>query len=873
VGDHDASFLVAVRAKTGPVMESNPINVLLIEDNPADAEIIQHILAHVKGRSLRLAWSDRLATGLERFHQKPADVILLDLFLPDSQGLNSLTRIRTEAPGAPIVILTGLNDEEFATKAIQRGAQDYLIKGKLTPELLAHSLSHAIERKKGEEALHASEQRYRQLFEDANDAILVADEEGRYIDANRRAEELLGYPREELLQISLADITPPEIAEREATRYEEFKLLGRMSGESVVLRKNGTRVHVEFSSNRFAQGQYLSILRDITERKQAEEALRKSDERFHLVARATNDAVRDWDLTSNTLWWNERFKALFGYKTEEIEPGVESWSDRLHPEDKERVLSGIRAAIDRGERSWTDEYRFLRSDGEYAAIFDRGYVVHNKAGRPVRMIAAMMDITERKRDEAALKENHQLFRAVIEGTTDAIYVKDLQSRYVMINASVARIFGRSAEEIIGKSDLDLFSPETAKQIIEDDRQIVRSGQTQTFEELATIKEITRTYLSTKGPWRNHQGEIVGIIGISWDITERKDTEESVRAYAQQQRALAELGQQALDGLDLSGLLERAAALVAHALETDYCKILEFLPDGKTLLCRTSVEWKEGLLRTDPEAGSESREKTALRENIPAENEDLQTENGSAASTFPSEQDERREINVIIPGASRPFGTLSVYSTAPRRFTEEEIRFLQVVANMLATAIERRRAEEMIQHQAYYDALTGLPNRSLLENHLSLALARADRHNELVALMFLDLDCFKRINDTLGHPVGDQLLKAIAKRLSACVRDGDTFARMGGDEFTVLLPEIDTIARVTLVAERILEAFASPFMLAGHELNVSASIGIALYPHSGRDSETLLKNADAALYRAKEQGRNAFCFFPGDERKDNPSVVA
>ncbi|MDC4205266.1 MAG: GGDEF domain-containing protein [Candidatus Manganitrophus sp.] len=129
--------------------------------------------------------------------------------------------------------------------------------------------------------------------------------------------------------------------------------------------------------------------------------------------------------------------------------------------------------------------------------------------------------------------------------------------------------------------------------------------------------------------------------------------------------------------------------------------------------------------------------------------------------------------------------------------------------MLATAIERRRAEELIQRRAYYDALTGLPNRSLMENHLSLALAQAERHNGMVALMFLDLDRFKEINDTLGHPVGDHLLKVVSERISACVREGDTFARMGGDEFTVLLPEIDTLEKVTGVAERIISAFIPP----------------------------------------------------------------
>jgi PAS domain S-box-containing protein len=140
----------------------------------------------------------------------------------------------------------------------------------------------------------------------------------------------------------------------------------------------------------------------MTERKEAEEALHKSDERFHLIARATNDAVWDWDLETNRIWWSESFKTLFGYKDEEIEPGVESWRNRLHPEEKERVLASTHDVIVRGERFWSSEYRFRRADGTYATILDRGYVVHVENGKAVRMIGAMMDITERKRAEESL---------------------------------------------------------------------------------------------------------------------------------------------------------------------------------------------------------------------------------------------------------------------------------------------------------------------------------------------------------------------------------------------------------------------------------------------------------------------------------------
>lgn len=171
--------------------------------------------------------------------------------------------------------------------------------------------------------------------------------------------------------------------------------------------------------------------------------------------------------------------------------------------------------------------------------------------------------------------------------------------------------------------------------------------------------------------------------------------------------------------------------------------------------------------------------------------------------------------------------------------------------------ERVRAEEKIRYQAMHDLLTGLPNRVLFNDRLSLALANAHRRQGLLAVMFMDLDRFKTINDTLGHDFGDQLLQAIAKRLKDCLRESDTVARWGGDEFTLLLPEVIDVKEAANIAQRILQALKPAFNLEGHQLHITNSIGIALYPDDGEVAETLLKNADAALYRAKEQGRNNY----------------
>jgi diguanylate cyclase (GGDEF)-like protein/PAS domain S-box-containing protein len=187
--------------------------------------------------------------------------------------------------------------------------------------------------------------------------------------------------------------------------------------------------------------------------------------------------------------------------------------------------------------------------------------------------------------------------------------------------------------------------------------------------------------------------------------------------------------------------------------------------------------------------------------------------------------------------------------AIRDITERQLR---------AKALEQKNAE--LSHQADHDALTGLPNRKRFYECLHQSLEKASRNQELVALLFLDLDGFKSINDTLGHNVGDLLLKTVASRLKKCLRGSDTISRLGGDEFTVILPAIPGPEEAAKVAEKICDGIIQPFILEEHTVSVTTSIGISLYPFDGEDPEILVKNADVAMYRAKERGKNQYHFY-------------
>ncbi len=188
------------------------------------------------------------------------------------------------------------------------------------------------------------------------------------------------------------------------------------------------------------------------------------------------------------------------------------------------------------------------------------------------------------------------------------------------------------------------------------------------------------------------------------------------------------------------------------------------------------------------------------------------------------------------------------------------------------AIERHNANQKEHHMAYYDGLTNLPNRQLFHDRLNQALSHAQRYDQKVALMFIDLDDFKKVNDTMGHDMGDLLLQSVARRLEYCLRKSDTVARLGGDEFTCILPNIEKAEDVKIVAQKIVRALTTPFQLNGQEIQISGSVGASLFPDDTEDSELLIKNADMAMFQAKKQGRNNFKIFSG-RKSDNIKIFS
>ena len=349
-------------------------------------------------------------------------------------------------------------------------------------------------------------------------------------------------------------------------------------------------------------------------------------------------------------------------------------------------------------------------------------------------------------------------------------------------------------------------------------------------------------------------------GVLSDVTERKVVEAELERRAAQQAAVALLGEHALEGASTIELMQEAVSSAAEMLGAEISAVWEWLPAENALLLRSGVGWPEaafGSLHYPDGAGSQAG--YTLLSGAPVIVEDWNAETRFAQPNFKGRRT-GAGLSVKIEGRSRdPFGVLVIQSMTARSFAPGDVDFLQALANVLADAIERQAIEDAIRERAVHDPLTGLPNRVLFVDRLEHALARLGRQRSMCAILFLDLDHFKLVNDSLGHHIGDELLAAAAPRPKQALRTSDTVARFGGDEFGILLEDIASEHDAIESAERIAAIFARPFVLSGSEHFVTTSIGIAL-ARGGELASELIRDADAAMYRAKERGRARYEVF-------------
>ena len=434
----------------------------------------------------------------------------------------------------------------------------------------------------------------------------------------------------------------------------------------------------------------------------------------------------------------------------------------------------------------------------------------------------------RKEMEDSLAEKNNLLSSIIDNSPVRIFWKDKDLNYLGCNLVFAKDAGeKDSSSVIGKNDFELCWKDQAELYRTDDRRVMESHNSKLFfEEPQTTVSGEVIWLSTsKTPLYNKQNEVIGIVGLYEEITTRKNAEIALKESQEYLKSIIINEPECVKLVGPDGKLIDMNPAGLAMLEVDTLQEAQNYSLTSFLL----PQWRAPFIGI-------------LRSVMQGENANLEFEIQGARGTH-----RWLETNAV-----------------PMHDSEGNITMLLGITRDVT---ERKANEKRIDYLANFDSLTGLPNRMQLDIRIKDLLSLARRHKQEFAIMFLDLDHFKDINDTLGHTIGDKLLVNSSHRLKSILREEDTLARMGGDEFIILLPKID-MNGVSQVAQKLLDTFKKPFDIDGNELSISVSIGIALYPNDGLDFDTLYKNADTAMYRAKKEGRNSFYFFTEEMQKNS-----
>jgi len=648
-------------------MDMLQIEILLIEDDEADVELIHEYLSEAANWHVTIYPVNRLATGIEHLQKRTFDIVLLDLSLPDSCGLDTFLRLRQQFPQVPIVILSGNTDQTLAFKAVQAGAQDYLLKGEVDTQNLTRAIRYAIERHRlwtqlnhQKQALEASQHRWHILVNQHSDGLVVTNCQDVIEFANPAAERLFGRSAAELIGMPLP--------------------------------------------------------------------LEGIDDTAELLLTPSDN----------------------------------------HPLTAEIRLTGIQ---------WE--------------------------GTPASLIS-LRDITDRKQAEQTLRKQQALLRTIISSAPIVLFAVNPQGQFTLAEGQGLSCFPLNPEHWVGKS-LAILEPDLAP-LTQDMR---RALQGETF--MATRKLLGHTLECWYTPLRDSQTDdsVDAIVGVITDSTTISKLREERDRFFELSLDLLFIANQ-----DLHLQRLNPAFLWKLGYETD------------RLIGRSFYD----LIHPDDVASAQHHI------------EQLHQGQGPGV-LFQTRCQTQAEGHVWI-----------AWSLA---YSAEQATFYAVGRDVT----EQKQFEQRLHYQANHDALTGLPNRAHFTEILNELLQPSRRRkSDTFAVLFIDLDRFKIINDSLGHLAGDQLLITIGQRLQGCLRDGDLVARLGGDEFAILLNQIMSLEDVILASERMLHSVAQPMVIQGQDVHTSASIGIALSNEHYTQAEELLRDADTAMYQAKSSGKAQYAIF-------------
>lgn len=592
--------------------------------------------------------------------------------------------------------------------------------------------------------------------------------------------------------------------------------LALQDADGIPLRSPPATAMGEISTLTDTIGTMLGVIR------RSRDALQLERARLANVISGANAGTWEWNVQSGELVVNERWAEMLGYTLEELAPiAYRTWADNVHPDDLRKATALIEKHFSGESPEFRVEIRMRHKSGHWIWVLAMGRIaVWNAEGKPLLMSGTHIDISESKRQEAALLDQRNRLNEIIAGTNAGTWEWNVQTGAVVFNERWAEIVGYTLAE------LEPVSIEAWTKLAHPD-DLKRSAELlqQHFDGEMPFYEAEVRMRHKRGDWVwvldrgkvstwTEDGKPLLMFGTHQDITARKMAEEELRQAAIVYNASSE-GIMVCDAETRILAVNRAfTALTGYEEDEAVGNDPRILKSG-----RQDAEFYREMWKSINETGQWRGELWNRKK-------------------CGEEFAEMLSINTIYDAEGRPYRRIGVFSDITAR----------------------KQSEELIWSQANYDFLTGLPNRRLFIDRVDQEIRKASRQKGRFAVFFVDLDRFKEVNDTLGHHVGDELLKEAAGRIQKAVRMSDTVGRMGGDEFTVLLSDVHDPGASEKVAQTILGLLEQPFHLGGEEIYISGSIGIAVYPDDAQSVDELFKCADQAMYVSKEKGRNRFNFY-------------
>jgi len=562
---------------------------------------------------------------------------------------------------------------------------------------------------------------------------------------------------------------------------------------------------------------------EIRDHRRAESQLREAKERLALALEGSRLALWDCDVTSGSLYLSEQWAAMIGDPPRAIRTSLAEMFERItHPDERDALYANYAAAVKGLIPEYKAEHRIRTRSGEWKWILSHGRVIERAPnGYALRMIGTNADITERKEVEHALADRLAELRLVQDHVPAMIVYFDCEERCRYANQQYAMFVESTPENLVGESAREILGAEYAQ--VREHAQMALQGHSVSYERKHVRSDGRPQHIVAQlVPHQGADGLTHGFYGMMIDVTERRRAEDQIRESEQRFR----------DVVEASG---------EYVWETDGEWSYRYLSKrAETVLGRPI----EQLLGRQPSDFMPPGEVPRVSRWIAA--------NSLPGGSFT----DLEHMTVTESGEIR-------WQRVSGKPVQDETGAVIAFRGTGANITERKRHEARIEQLATRDALTGLPNRTLLQDRLAHAVAGERREHGLLATMFIDVDRFKTINDSLGHPVGDALLQQMAARLVSCVGEEDTVARSGGDEFVVVAARLRQAEDAAQLARTILRRLNAPYVVEGHQLVATSSIGISLYPGDGNDIELLLKHADTAMYHAKAAGGDSYRFFSAE----------